>query len=177
MRLDPRSLHLKIRVILTRQMSSDEARLLLNVAVTTGQVPPGIRVESIDWGKGDQDGVRDPVQRVDLRKFAGAVVHDQAKRRFALAIAKPASGLPPASERPKRPKRKASFRDRSGRYRDAKGRFISKIRWLESRARFTDDEEDLLHEMRARLRGKVVGVGSEFELTLTTEGGTPLATA
>lgn len=81
-----------------------------------------------------------------------------------------------AALRKRLPKRQRPFRSRVQgryRYRDAKGRFISKAEYDALRKQFSADEEALLDEMRQALRGKVVGVGAEFELTATTGGGTP----
>ena len=81
---DPRRLHLKLRVILTRAMTAETARLLLDQAVTTGIVPPGIRLEWLDWQKGDGGSARggrlSPVRRAELRAFYGAMT--QGETRF-----------------------------------------------------------------------------------------------
>lgn len=46
------TLHMKIRVVLTSPMSDVQARSLLDRAVRTGVVSPGIEVAWIDWSRG-----------------------------------------------------------------------------------------------------------------------------
>lgn len=82
--IDRRPLHLKIRVQLTKAMTADEARALLHRAVTTGRVPPGIRIHWIDWEKGMEGRVargrvRDDIHSA-LRDFYGAIT--QGDTRF-----------------------------------------------------------------------------------------------
>jgi hypothetical protein len=75
---DPRVLHLKIRVVLTRAMTAETARLLLHRAIDTGLVPPGIAIHWIDWSKGtagtvNRGRVAAPDVRAALRQFYGAM--------------------------------------------------------------------------------------------------------
>lgn len=177
--IDPRKLHLKIRVRATRQMSAETVRLLLDRAMTDGEVPPGITIEAIDWkkkgtkhaeGKTEGDALAVDSVRTALRKFYGAMMADGG-RRFALVSKGKVVTDAAAPRQP--PKRKGPFRDKQGRYRDAKGRFIAKEQYRAAKKKFTKDQEALLDEMRVTLREATVGAGAEFELTVTTEGGTP----
>jgi hypothetical protein len=78
-RTDPRVLHLKIRVVLTRAMTAETARLLLHRAIDTGIVPPGIAIRYIDWqkegvvGQGTEGKVLPEKVRRALRDFYGAM--------------------------------------------------------------------------------------------------------
>lgn len=73
-------------------------------------------------------------------------------------------------------------------YRDARGRFTTKAKFLraairkavarpklapKARPRYTREEERLLADLRKPLRGRVLPAGTEFEFTATTMGGTP----
>lgn len=169
--IDPRKLHLKIRVRATRQMSAETVRLLLDRALADGEVPPGITIRAVDWKKGARKG--DALQsgdsvRTALRKFYGAIMAEGG-RRFAL-VSKGAPVTVPKGVRA--PKRAGPFK--SGKqYRDARGRFITKEQYRAAKQKFTKEQEGLLDEMRAKLRDSTVGAGAEFELTITTDGGTP----
>jgi len=83
--IDPRPLHLKIRVILTRPMTQEQARALMERAIETGIVPPGIKLKWMDWAKGSSGeastGTLDPVTRKALRDFYGAMT--KGETRFA----------------------------------------------------------------------------------------------
>lgn len=172
MPLDRRRLHLKIRVVTTRPMSATTARLLFERAAMTGIVPPGIELHGIDWSKGRlSDRIRGgrPIRRA-LRDFLAALVHSGTSTRFALV----SGGERAPTPAPKRaPKRGGPFKDQAGRYRNAKGQFISKREYDAQRRRFTAEEEDILDDMRTRLRRHDVGARAEFEFTATTRGGTP----
>lgn len=83
--IDPRPLHLKIRVILTRPMTQAQARALMERAIESGVVPPGIKLSWLDWAKGQggtaSTGTLDPVTRKALRDFYGAMT--KGETRFA----------------------------------------------------------------------------------------------
>lgn len=84
--VDPRRLHLKLRVILTHAMRADTARALVEEAVETGKVPPGIEIRWLDWRKGDGGSARaGSVMPADLRgalrKFYAALTDGET--RFA----------------------------------------------------------------------------------------------
>ncbi len=73
--LDPRVLHLKIRVTSDHPMTATMASLLLDRMVRTRQDVPGISVQAIDWAKGwqDGDGLDRHSVRYNLRAFYGAI--------------------------------------------------------------------------------------------------------
>lgn len=169
MSYDPRKLHLKIRVRTTRPMSATTARLLLERFLQTGRVPAGIEVRGIDWAKGNTGSGRVPPSelRRAIRMFSGAIDAAPTKR-FALVDRGAGAKAKVPADAAGRPKR-----DRQGRYRDAKGRFISKAQYDAMRGRFTVEQEEILDEMRQSLRGSGVGRAAEFEWTATTKGGTP----
>lgn len=79
-------LHLKLRIVLTRAMPAEEARLLLHRAVETGTVPPGIELRWIDWEKGTEGRVNSGVLTGHLRQaladFYGAITHARTRTRF-----------------------------------------------------------------------------------------------
>jgi len=81
---DIRPLQLKIRVVLTQRMTKDQARALLERAVSSGVVPPGIEIRWIDWRKGEHGQantgrIPEPVHD-ELRAFYGAII--QGETRF-----------------------------------------------------------------------------------------------
>ena len=83
---EPRALHLKIRVSLTTAMTGEQARSLLDRAVRTGVVPPGIDVHWLDWsrGAGGQGGTYDSPEHDELRSFYGIIGGEsKADTRFA----------------------------------------------------------------------------------------------
>lgn len=69
---DPRVLHLKIRVILDRPMSQEQARGLLDAALRRRQSVTGITITGMDWAKGEQAGTAAGTG-ADLRRFYGAI--------------------------------------------------------------------------------------------------------
>lgn len=83
-----RSLHLKIRVGLTSPMTAEQARDLLDSAMRTGHVPPGINVFALDWhhgdgGRGKEGSYMDPRNKT-LRDFYGVIGGDnRTGTRFA----------------------------------------------------------------------------------------------
>ena len=77
---DPRVLHLKIRVILERPMSSERARALVDSALRRGHEVTGIAIEGMDWSKGKQAGSAEGDSE-DLRRFYGAIT--KGSTRFA----------------------------------------------------------------------------------------------
>lgn len=173
--IDWRILHLKIRIVTTRPMTAATARLLLQRAVDTGRVPPGIEIRAIDWRKGGSESVVRAGREVPkaLRDFYGAIGHAGTKRRFA--VVKGLKHTTPKSSR--RGKRQGPFRTTvNGRfqYRDAGGRFITRQAYQAQRKRFTEEEEELLSELRRVWRdADELDSGAELELTATTKGGTP----
>lgn len=76
-------LHIKLRVILSSAMTAQQARSLLDRGMESGRMPPGIRVESLDWSRGNANGeYPHPGSRV-LRDFYGAISGaDHAATRF-----------------------------------------------------------------------------------------------
>lgn len=81
--LDPRKLHLKIRVVADRQMEMETVRLLLDRAAKTGEIPPGVQIHVIDWIKGENEGeVEEELKRQALRGFYRAIRHDNTRTRF-----------------------------------------------------------------------------------------------
>lgn len=83
---DPRILHLKIRVVTTRAMTIGDVQALLDRAVHTGIVPPGIEIRWIDWAHpetADQvatEGRMETKLQQALRDFYGAIT--QSATRF-----------------------------------------------------------------------------------------------
>lgn len=75
--IDPRKLHLKIRVRVLRPMPAATVRLLLDRAFEDGESPPGIEIHGIDWEKGDLEGdaMKKASLRTNLAKFYGAMAH------------------------------------------------------------------------------------------------------
>jgi hypothetical protein len=74
------TLHLKIRVTLTAPMTDVQARSLLDRAVRSGSVPPGIEVSAIDWARGKKDGGYDDPSGSELRAFYGPIIGAGATR-------------------------------------------------------------------------------------------------
>lgn len=84
--VDARRLHLKLRVVLTRGMRASTARALVEQAVETGVVPPGISILWMDWRKGtggsaNSGMVMETVMRRALRGFHAALT--EGETRFA----------------------------------------------------------------------------------------------
>jgi hypothetical protein len=84
-RKSPRALHLKIRVRLTRRMTAASARLLLERAIESGTVPPGIEIRYMDWqtsehGVAGEGRVMPAGARDALRQFHGAIRHAEGAR-------------------------------------------------------------------------------------------------
>lgn len=52
-RRDTRPLHLKMRVRILRRMSQAQMLALVERAIASGVVPPGIEIRWIDWQKGE----------------------------------------------------------------------------------------------------------------------------
>lgn len=76
-RRDTRPLHLKIRVRLRRPMTEAEMLALVERAVSSGVVPPGIEIRWIDWAKGtgrsaNSGRLPDPVYK-ELRDWYGLI--------------------------------------------------------------------------------------------------------
>lgn len=55
---DPRRLHLKIRVSLTRRMRESEVFAAISETLSTGEVAEGIELHWIDWAKGEEGSAR-----------------------------------------------------------------------------------------------------------------------
>lgn len=67
--VDSRRLHLKLRVVLTHAMRAETARALVDQAVDTGIVPPGIDILWLDWRKGQGGTARSgEIMHSDMRK-------------------------------------------------------------------------------------------------------------
>lgn len=79
--VDPRILHLKIRLVTERAMPAEVARALLDRAVQDHRVPSGIQIYTIDWDKGDGFEQSDDPLSTQLRHFYGAIT--QGSTRFA----------------------------------------------------------------------------------------------
>lgn len=80
---DPRKLHLKLRVIVTKAMPVEVARLLVRRAIETGDIPSGIELRWIDWAKGEEGQATEGTLTRRLRKalgdFYGALTKGQTR--------------------------------------------------------------------------------------------------
>ena len=77
-----RPMDVTLRVTLTRSMTAEEARLLVERAVRSrGEMPPGIMVRGLDWQRGNRDGsfTGERETRTALRHFAKLISLSQTR--------------------------------------------------------------------------------------------------
>lgn len=77
-----RPMDVTLRVTLTRSMTAEEARLLVERGVRSrGDMPPGIMVRGLDWQRGNRDGsyTGERESRTALRRFAKLISMSQTR--------------------------------------------------------------------------------------------------
>lgn len=192
MRTDPRVLSMKFRVVLNEAMTAEQAHKLLNRAIRTGYVPPGIEIQHMDWQKGEgrraRSGTVDGDDLEALRMFRRAISASVVRVDVAR------SGMVSRKEG-RNVERRISYRqkqlaeiDREGwqlrarfyRAKTERTRERLRERGRELLARQTRLENEVirlelaLERMQsAPVEGARLGEGAEIEVTATTRGGTP----